>query len=114
MELLYSVVIAVLVGCGMYLFLQKTMIRLILGAIILSNAANLIILTAAGLKSRKAPIIDPANGSLTGFEADPLPQALILTAIVIGFAVIAFLLVLSRELYRAKGTQGLSKMRDTE
>lgn len=114
MELLYSIVIAVLVGCGLYLFLQKTLIRVILGALILSNAANLIIFTAGGFRSRLAPMIKSDQNTLTGFEADPLPQALILTAIVIGFAVIAFLLVLSRELYREKGTQSLAKMRDTE
>jgi len=114
MELLYAAVVAVLVGTGTYLLLQKTLIRVILGALILSNAANLIIFTAGGLRSRLSPFIDAEADVLTGFETDPLPQALILTAIVIGFAVIAYFLVLSRETYQAKGSNKLSNMRDTE
>lgn len=92
MELLLAITIGVLVAAGIYRLLGGCKVDLIIGLILLSQAANLIILASGGLKSNAAPlVIDDSDLSKL---ADPLPQALVLTAIVIGFGILAFLLTL--------------------
>ncbi|WP_210506397.1 Na(+)/H(+) antiporter subunit C [Naasia sp. SYSU D00057] len=83
-------VMAVLYACGVYLLLEKSMTRVILGVLLLGNATNLLLLIMSG-PSGAAPIVD---GEEALPYSDPVPQALILTAIVITFAVSAFLLAL--------------------
>lgn len=83
-------VMAVLFACGVYLLLERSMTRVLLGVLLLGNAANLLILVVAGAPG-SAPIV---GGESDSRMADPLPQALALTAIVITFAVSAFLLAL--------------------
>ena len=78
---------AVLYACGVYLLLDKSVTRIILGVLLIGNATNLLLLALAG-----PPGAPPLAGS--GPSSDPLPQALILTAIVITFAVSAFLMAL--------------------
>ena len=78
---------AVLYACGVYLLLEKSVTRIILGILLIGNATNLLLLALAG-----PPGAPPIAGS--GPSSDPLPQALILTAIVITFAVSAFLMAL--------------------
>jgi multicomponent Na+:H+ antiporter subunit C len=81
---------AVMYACGVYLLLEKSMTRVILGVLLVGNATNLLLLMMSG-PSGAAPIVD---GEEPGPFSDPVPQALILTAIVITFAVTAFLLAL--------------------
>ncbi|THG31835.1 Na(+)/H(+) antiporter subunit C [Naasia lichenicola] len=81
---------AVLYACGVYLLLEKSMTRVILGFLLIGNATNILLLITAG-RPGSAPITD--GGSEEPYS-DPLPQALILTAIVITFAVSAFLMAL--------------------
>ena len=92
MEIFIAITIGILVAAGIYRLLGGCKTDIIVGLILLSQAANLIILASGGLKSNASPLI-------TGEEnlaelADPLPQALVLTAIVIGFGILAFLLTL--------------------
>ncbi len=89
-SLVLVVVMAVLFACGVYLILERSMTRVLLGILLLGNAANLLILVVAGPPGT-APIV---GGESDARMADPLPQALALTAIVITFAVSAFLLAL--------------------
>ncbi len=85
------VTMAVLYACGVYLLLEKSMTRVILGFLLIGNATNILLLIMSG-RPGAAPIVD---GETDPSEfADPLPQALILTAIVITFAVSAFLMAL--------------------
>jgi multicomponent Na+:H+ antiporter subunit C len=91
MTILLAFVAAVLFGCGTWLLLQRRLSRIIIGIGLLGHGANLLLVTAGGSRGR-APIIG-AEGEL-GAYADPLPQALALTAIVITFGVTAFLLAL--------------------
>ena len=84
------VVMAALFACGVYLLLERSMTRVLLGILLLGNAANLLILIMTGAPGA-APIVDGDTGERI---TDPLPQALALTAIVITFAVSAFLLAL--------------------
>lgn len=93
MEALIAAVIAVLVSCGIYLLLRARTFPVILGLTLLSYAVNLFIFVMGRLGSGSAAVI--GQGDDLNRYADPLPQALVLTAIVIGFAMTAFLLVLA-------------------
>jgi multicomponent Na+:H+ antiporter subunit C len=83
------VLIAVLVGTGTYLMLHRTMTRIVLGVALVGNGINLLIVSA-GSRPGDVPIVGGGDA-----PTDPIPQALVLTAIVIGFATQAFLLALA-------------------
>ena len=87
---------------------------LILGLAVLGNGANLLIFTAAGLTRGAPPVIPPEATELTGAFADPLPQALILTAIVIGFGVLAFTAVLVHRVHQNIETDDLDALKNTD
>jgi len=100
-SLVLLVVMAVLYACGIYLLLERSMTRVLLGFLLVGNATNLLIIIMAG-KAGVAPIV--ADGVTPQEMSDPLPQALILTAIVITFGVSAFLMALIYRSWRlAKG-----------
>ncbi len=107
METIITVLVGVLVMVAVYLLLSRNFLRIILGSAILSHAIHLLLLAMGGLKEGNAPLISE-KGSV---YSDPLPQALILTAIVISFAVTAFLLVLAYRIYRETGADNLDSMR---
>jgi multicomponent Na+:H+ antiporter subunit C len=93
--------------------LRRSLVGLIVGLALLGHAANLLIFTAAGLTRGRAPLL--ADGAeRAGAMADPLPQALILTAIVIGFGVLAYALVLVRRGAEYAGTDDMDVLRSTE
>lgn len=111
-------VLAALVGCfvalGVYLLLSRSVIRMLLGLVVLGNGVNLLIFTAGRLTRAAAPIVPPDLGQPAGPIANPLPQALILTAIVIGFAMFAFLLVLAYRAYQSLDADNTDTMRVAE
>lgn len=84
------VLVGVLAGTGTYLVLQRGLVRITLGFVLLGHAVNVLLLLAGGTERRGVPI----DGS-SGVPADPLPQAFVLTAIVISFGITAFLLALA-------------------
>ena len=103
MELLMAAVIAVLFAGGTYLVLRPNLIRVVMGFGLYSNAANLLMITCGGYDSvRTAPFV--AEGAETAALMDPLPPDIILTAIVISFAVGALLLTVSYRVYLDHGT----------
>ena len=103
MELIVSLGIGVLAGSGVWLLLRPRTFQVIVGLSLLSYSVNLFIFFMGWVRGGQAPIVVPgAPGSLAGF-ADPLPQALVLTAIVISFATTALLLV---ALLAARGLTG--------
>ncbi len=107
MEYVLSVVVAVLFGCGLYLLLRRSLVKIVLGIAILGQGANLLIFVASGVTAGSPPFILEGTEVLDASAADPLPQALILTAIVIAFGVLAFALVLVRQAYLAIQTDDL-------
>lgn len=124
MSLPFIMVLAmgVLLACGIYLMLERSLTRVLLGFILMGNGVNLLIILTAG--AGKPPLTDGKNLSTAGMS-DPLPQALVLTAIVITFAVTAFLLAMiyrSWRLVRADSLQddaadlqvAITKMIDSE
>jgi multicomponent Na+:H+ antiporter subunit C len=101
-------------GVSIYLLLSRHVIRMLLGVALLSNAVNLLIFTAGRLTREVPPIIAENSRVPESVTANPLPQALILTAIVISFSFFAFLLVLSYRTYQDLGTDDTNDMRLAE
>jgi multicomponent K+:H+ antiporter subunit C len=93
MEALLAIGIGVLAGSGVWLLLRPRTYQVIIGLSLLSYAVNLFIFSVGRLRSDAAPVLSSQTGSLADY-ADPLPQALVLTAIVISFATTALFLVM--------------------
>ena len=104
MELLLALAAGVLYAAGIYLMLRRRLAQLIIGLGLLSNGTNLLIFTAGGLTRARPPVVPAGATSLVEPYADPVPQALVLTAIVIGFGLLAFALVLAHRVHATVGT----------
>lgn len=103
LELLVAIAIGTLCGTGVFLVLRKRTFDVILGLTLLSYSVNLFIFGMGKLTVGKAPLVDGHRAADFTAYADPLPQALALTAIVIAFAMTALLLVIA---FRARGETG--------
>lgn len=104
MELLLALTSGILYAAGTYLMLRRRLAQLIIGLGLLSNGTNLLIFVAGGLTRGHPPVAAPGTQALIEPYADPVPQALILTAIVIGFGLLAFALVLAHRVHATVGT----------
>ena len=114
MEPLFAVLVGLFFTAAVYLMLSKFSIRIMLGIAILGNAVNLLLFTGGRLTRGVPPIIPAGLETLPVGAANPLPQALILTAIVISFSFLAFLLVLTYRAYQDLGTDDTNDMRAAE
>ena len=114
MEIILAVVIGILYASGLYLMMGRSMGKLVVGLVLISQAANLLIFTAGGLTRALPPFISHHTLQPDAPYADPIPQALILTAIVIGFGVLAFALVLVHRTIQTVGTYDLDDMKGTD
>lgn len=108
------ILVGALYAAGFYLLLARSTIKVLLGLIILGHAANLLILAGGGLVRAKPAIVPYGDKLPPEGHADPVPQALILTAIVIGFAVVAFAAVLIKRAHAVIGSDDLEVMRTSE
>jgi Multisubunit Na+/H+ antiporter, MnhC subunit len=113
-EVVLAFVIGGLYAAGIYLILRRSIVKLALGLSLLGNAANLLIFTAGRLTRGNPPLVAEGHTALAYPYADPLPQALILTAIVIGFGVMAFALVLIHRAYQTVGSDDLDDLKSTD
>ncbi|MGY6633858.1 MAG: Na+/H+ antiporter subunit C [Alkalilacustris sp.] len=114
MEALTAIIVGVLVAASVYLMLAPSFLRFLFGLILLSNAANLVIF-ASGRMTEGAPALVPEGAQVPeGVIGNALPQALVLTAIVIGFGLLAFTLALAFEAYRRLRTLETEEMREAE
>jgi multicomponent Na+:H+ antiporter subunit C len=104
MEVVLAIASGVLYAAGIYLMLRRRLAQLIIGLGLLSNGTNLLIFTAGGLTRARPPVIGDGADAIVPPYADPVPQALILTAIVIGFGLLAFSLVLAHRVHATAGT----------
>ncbi len=113
-----EVVLALLIGAyftgAIYLMLSRHIIRLLLGVALLGNAVNLLIFTAGRLTHEVPPVIPYGLTAPEELTANPLPQALVLTAIVISFSIFAYLLVLAMRAYQELDTDDTDQMRIAE
>ena len=112
MDLLLPIVTGILYSAGLYLILHRSFMKLILGIIILGHASNLFLFIISRLSEFPA-LLGDEEASLTEI-ADPVPQALILTAIVIGFGIQAFAIVLLKRAYQSKKTDDLDDLTNTD
>lgn len=114
MNTLLPLVIGGLYAAGLYMLMRRSLVKLVIGLSLLGQTTNLLIFTM-GRMIRGYPAMIPADADrLAEPFADPVPQALILTAIVIGFGVHAFTIVLIKRVYQSAGTDDLDVMRNTE
>ena len=114
MEVALTGLVGLFFAAATYLLLSRSIIRMLLGVVVLGNGVNLLIFTLGRLDATTPPIVPwtayvPSEGA-----ANPLPQALILTAIVIGFALFSFLLVLGYRAYRELNADDTDTMRVAE
>jgi multicomponent Na+:H+ antiporter subunit C len=109
-----AVVIGALYAVAIYLMLRRNIVKLIFGLMILGHASNLLIFTVGGLVRGKPPIVPTGATAPPPGVADPVPQALVLTAIVIGFALTAFAAVLVKRVYQVTGTDDSDVLRTTD
>lgn len=110
MEVLLALACGVLYAAGIYLMLRRRLAQLIIGLGLLSNGTNLLIFTAGGLTRARPPVIPDGATVLEAPYADPVPQALVLTAIVIGFGLLAFSLVLAHRVHDTLGTDDVDEI----
>jgi multicomponent Na+:H+ antiporter subunit C len=114
MEVVMALTVGVLFGCGLYMILRRNMTKIVFGVILLSHAVHLLIFIAGGLRRGGSPLVPEGQTVAPPGVTDPLPQALILTAIVISFGISAFLLVLILRTYAVLGTDDMNQLRNTE
>ncbi len=108
MEDLLAILIGLLYAAGVYQMLRRSIVKLILGLLFLSHATNLLLFYSGGLRGL-APLVTEA-----GSVMDPLPQAFILTAIVINFGIIAFFVILLFRAYQINRAEDLDELHRTE
>ena len=114
MEAVFSILVGLFFSTAIYLMLSRHSVRMLLGIAILGNAVNLLLFTAGRLTREIPPIIGGGQDVLVPGAANPLPQALILTAIVISFSFFCFLLVLVWRAFQALKTDDTDEMRMAE
>lgn len=114
METVLAFVIGGLYAAGLYMLMRRSLVKLVIGLALLGQATNLLIFTLGRLTRGHPPLISPDAATLVGPYADPVPQALILTAIVIGFGVHAFTIILVKRAYQMVGSDDLDDFRTTD
>lgn len=114
MEAVLAVLVGVLMASSVYLMLRRNLVRFVLGLALISHTANLLIFSSGGLQGTFPPLVSPGQLEPGPGAANALPQALMLTAIVISFSVFAFLLVLAFRTYQRLETVDPDSMRSAE
>ena len=113
MEIVLAILVGVLYTAGVYMVLRRSIIKFIIGLIFLSNATNLLVFIAAGITAAKPAFVDGAKTAAKDLS-DPLPQALVLTAIVIGFGIVVFTMALKYKFFETTGTDDLDQLKQTD
>lgn len=111
MALLLSISAGVLFTAGLYMVLRRSLVKILVGLLLLGYAVNLLLFSSVGLIPGQPPIL-PRNPDQP--VADPVPQALILTAIVISFGLTAFAVGLVRQVYQVLGTDDTNELHCTD
>ncbi len=114
MTVLLAIVAGLLFAAAIYLMLRRSVLKLALGLSLLANAANLVIFVAAGLTRGEPPLIADGETLPPPDAADPLPQAMVLTAIGSGFSVLAFTLTLRHRVYEEGGTDDVDDLSEAD
>ncbi len=113
MEIVLAVLVGVLYTAGVYMLLRRSILKFIIGVIFMSNATNLLVFLSAGI-TRGMPAFLTGSAEEVAGMADPLPQALVLTAVVIGLGLVVFVLALKYKFFQVTGTDDLDELKPTE
>lgn len=113
MEIILAILVGVLYTAGVYMLLRRSILKFIIGIIFLSNATNLLVFLSAGIIPGEPVFLDE-TGTIANNLADPLPQALVLTAVVIGFGIVVYLLAVKYRLFYETKTDDLDQLKPTE
>lgn len=114
MQIILALVVGGLYAAGLYMMLRRSLVKVILGLLLISHAANLLIFASGRLTRGNPPLVPDGTSAPAESVADPLAQALILTAIVIGFGVLAFTIVLFKRTYQTVQTDDLDGLKREE
>ena len=114
MNVVFAIAVGALFTGGLYMLLRRSFVKLIIGLLLLGHAANLLIFTASGIIRGQPALVDKGETRLPSPYTDPLPLALILTAIVISFAIVSFTIVLLKRTYEEVGADDLDRMNTTD
>jgi multicomponent Na+:H+ antiporter subunit C len=114
MLLWLALLIGFLYAAGIYMLLRRSIVKLVVGILFLSHATNLLLFVTGGLRAGQPSFADETGVADPLILADPLPQALILTALVIGFGVTTFALVLIYRFHKETGTVDLDELSNTD
>ncbi len=114
MSLIYAAGIAAIMGCGVYMLLSRHTMRILLGVMLISAGVNFVIFLAGRIGPKAPPLIEAGAYTLDPASANPLPQALVLTAIVIGFSLVAFAAALALQTFRTSGSLDQRDLADAE
>ena len=114
MNLIYSAGFAAIMACGVYLLLSRHVMRIVYGVILISASVNLVLFLSGRIGPNPPPVIPSGETVLSAGAATPLPQALVLTAIVIGFSLVAFAVALALQTFRTIGTLDSRKLNQAE
>ena len=114
MEFLLAIMTGVLYASGIYLILRRSLVKLIIGLVLLGNGVNLLLFLMGGVTKGNPPIIADNAKTIGEVYADPLPQALVLTAIVISFGLQSFAIILIKRAYKVLKTDDLDTLNETD
>lgn len=114
MELLLVIVLGLLYAAGVYLILRKSMVKMLLGIMLLGNGTNILIFVLGKITKGSPPVIGEAHKVFQDLYADPIPQSLILTAIVISFGLTSFAIVLLKRVYALLDSDDLDDLNTPE
>lgn len=110
MELILAIIVGLLYAAGIFLMMRRSFVKLIIGLTMLGNGANLLIFLLGRIVKGEPAFIGSTQEVLKEVYADPVPQALILTAIVIGFGLQSFAIVLVRRVFKVVKTDDLDQI----
>jgi len=110
MEILLAIMTGVLYASGTYMILRRSIVKLIIGVILFGNGVNLLIFLLGRITKGRPPIIAAELETFGEVYADPIPQALILTSIVISFGLQAFAIILVKRAYKVLKTDDLDML----
>lgn len=113
MELILAILVGTLYTAGVYLLLRRSMLKFVIGVILISNATNLLVFMASEPVGGN-PVFVTEEATETAAMADPLPQALLLTAVVIGLGITAYTLALKYKFFESTGTYDLDVLEKTD
>jgi len=113
MELILAILVGTLYTAGVYLLLRRSMLKFVIGVILISNATNLLVFLSSTPVGGN-PVFVTEEATEAAAMADPLPQALLLTAVVIGLGITAYTLALKYKFFESTGTYDLDVLEKTE